>query len=170
MQICAMNIILKKYIYAHLNFHYPQHQDRPGRVNVRQKRQDLLVLCIFLPDNISLIPRYLGFQVLFWYFAPDTWSLPFLTWYLICMTLSSLQVSINDGGWEHWRSAPPFVLKCIGKNQIGLLDKLYFSICQTVLILEHLINIDKLYLSYIPSHMPDCRDPAGGRQQGQLTP
>ena len=73
MQICAMNIILKK----HLNFRCPQHQDRPGRVNVRQNRQDFLVLCIFLPDNISLIPRYLGFQVLFWYFAPDTWSLPF---------------------------------------------------------------------------------------------
>ena len=102
--------------YAHLNFHYPQHQDRPRRVNVRQNRQDFLVLCIFLPDNISLIPRYLGFQVLFWYFAPDTWSLPFLTWYLICMTLSSLQVSINDGGWEHCRSAPPLVLKCIGRN------------------------------------------------------
>ena len=89
-------------------------------------------------------------------FAPGTkylvhlWILSLLTWYLICMTLSSLQVSISEGGWEHCLSAPPF------KWAINT-----WLLRQFPMPLQLNIWGDKLRI--LPSHMPSILDYWGNK-------
>ena len=73
-----------------------------------KQRLVVCIICIMVLGSwyLTLSTWHLVLDTGYLALTLGTWNLV-PTWYLICMTLSSLQVSINEGGWEHCRSAPP---------------------------------------------------------------
>ena len=170
---------------AHQGFHCPQRQDRPGRIDVSRNDQRF---CHSYPLGVQrMVPgtecRVLGIlhpAPCTWRMVPGTWYkvlgilnlvpnkyLALLTWYLICMTLSSLQVSIKEGGWEHCLSAPPFTwgintwyLRLPShRHQYLIFEEIK---CHRYLPIGHYYLIflgGKLWI--LPSHMPSILDSWG---------